>query len=112
MKIAPNVLILTPVKDAVKFLDGYFDNLSRLTFPADKLSLGFFEGDSTDATYAELEGRLPELRKRYRRVGLWRKDFGFKMADGRHRWGLALQVPRRITLAKVRNHLLFHALDD
>jgi hypothetical protein len=112
MAHSPKVLVLTPLKDAAKFLDGYFDRLARLTHPADRLSLGLLEGDSSDSTFADVERLLPALRQRYRRVGLWRKDFGLRIAPGQHRWAIALQVPRRVVLAKCRNRLLFHALDD
>ena len=76
------ILIATPVKDAVRHLDTYFGALSRLTYPADHLSLGFLESDSADATYAALEARLPELQRRYRRARLWKRDFGFRIPAG------------------------------
>lgn len=106
------VLILTPVKDAARRLATYFAGLERLTYPADRLSLGLLEGDSRDDTYAGLAARLPELRRRYRRAGLWKRDFGFRIPDRFHRWAPVVQVPRRAVLAKSRNHLLFRALDD
>jgi hypothetical protein len=34
------VLILTPVKDATPWLDGYLDGLTRLTYPASAISPG------------------------------------------------------------------------
>lgn len=106
------VLILTPVKDAARRLDTYFEGLDRLTYPAGHLSLGLLESDSRDDTYATLEARLPELQRRYRRARIWKRDFGFRIPDRFHRWAPAFQVPRRSVLAKSRNHLLFRALDD
>ena len=107
-----NVLILTPVKDAAQWLPTYFASLARLTYPTEHLSLGFLESDSLDDTYAALEGRLPELRRRYRRAGLWKRDFGFRIPDRFHRWAPVFQIPRRVAISKSRNHLLFRALDD
>jgi hypothetical protein len=106
------VLILTPAKDAVRWLDTYFAALARLTFPVNRLSLGFLEGDSRDNTYAALEARLPELQRRYRRARLWKRDFGFRIPDGLPRWAPVIQIPRRTVISKSRNHLLSRALDD
>jgi hypothetical protein len=106
------VLILTPVKQAAPHLDRYFACLRDLSYEPELLGLGFLESDSTDDTYARLEGRLPELRRRYRRVTLHKRDFGFQLPPRGHRWTTPIQLPRRIVLAKSRNHLLFSALDD
>jgi GT2 family glycosyltransferase len=70
------------------------------------------ESDSTDGTYERLAERLPELRERYRRVTLVKRDFGLRLPPGSPRWAPPLQLPRRVVLAKSRNHLLFAALDD
>jgi hypothetical protein len=106
------VLILTPVKQAAGHLDRYFDCLRQLDHPADRLGLGFLESDSTDGTYDALAARLPELRERYRRVTLLKRDFGFQIPDGQPRWAPHLQLQRRSILAKSRNHLLMCALTD
>jgi hypothetical protein len=109
---AARVLVLTPVKDAARFVDGYVRALRTLTYPPSSLSIGFLESDSDDDTYAALARRLPALRRRYRRVGLWRKDFGYRLPAAIHRGAGPVQLMRRIVLARSRNHLLFHALDD
>jgi len=106
------VLVLTPVKDAAHHLDRYFALLGTLDHPAGRLSLGLLEGDSSDDTYARIAARLPALRARYARVTLARRDFGFRVPDGLPRWAPFLQLARRSTLAKARNHLLFTALAD
>jgi hypothetical protein len=106
------VLILTPVKDGARYLDAYFAALARLSYPPDRLTLGFLEGDSRDDSYAALAARLPELRLRYRRARLWKRDFGFRIPRGLPRWAPVLQIPRRAVIGKSRNHLLFRALDD
>jgi hypothetical protein len=106
------VLILTPVKQAAKHLDRYFELIGRLAYPADRLSLGLLESDSTDDTFGRLEAQLPELREQYARVTLIRRDFGFQMPPGAPRWAPPLQLARRVILAKSRNHLLFAALAE
>jgi peptide chain release factor subunit 1 len=107
-----SVLILTPVKSATAHLPGYVAGLARLSYPSTHLSLGLLEGDSTDATWDMLQEQLPELRRSFRRVGLWRKGFGFQIPAGVPRWAPHLQIPRRSVLAKARNHLLSRALED
>ncbi len=106
------MLILTPVKQAAKHLDRYFELVDGLEHPHDRLSLGLLVSDSTDDTFARLQDRLPELRKRYARVTLARRDFGFQMPFDAPRWSAPLQLARRTILAKSRNHLLFAALRE
>lgn len=105
------VLILTPMKDAARHLDRYFGALSRLTYPRRRLSFGFLESDSRDGTLAAVQARLPELRRRYRRARLWKRDFGFHIPSSYSRWAPAFQMPRRVVLAKSRNYLLSRALE-
>jgi hypothetical protein len=106
------VLILTPVKDAADCIDGYCNRLRTLTYPHDKISLGILESDSRDSTYSDFKGRLGRFRREFRRVGLWKRDFGYRIPPGIHRGAEPIQIERRMILAKSRNHLLFHALDD
>jgi peptide chain release factor subunit 1 len=108
----PTVLILTPVKDAADCLDGYAKRLHRLTYPHGLISLGFLESDSSDTTFADLQRRMSGLDAEFRRARLWKKDFGYRIPPGVPRWEPGIQVERRAILAKSRNHLLFHALDD
>lgn len=106
------ILILTPVKQAAGHLDRYFANLARLEQDPAMLSLGLLVSDSTDGTYEALEARLDDLRARYRRVALAQRDYGFAIPEGMARWAPALQLARRVVLAKSRNVLLFTALRD
>ena len=108
----PAVLILTPVKDAADCLDDYVKLLHRLTYPHGLISIGFLESDSSDTTFGDLRRRMPALDAEFRRARLWKKDFGYRIPTGVPRWEPAIQVERRTILAKSRNHLLFHALDD
>jgi len=106
------VLILTPMKNAAGHLATYLEQLSKLTYPRELLSLGVLEGDSTDDTYEQLEQALVKLKTSFRSVGLWKKDFGFRLPEGVPRYEHSFQVMRRSVLAKSRNHLLFRALQD
>ncbi|MDT9598263.1 glycosyltransferase family protein [Sphingosinicella rhizophila] len=109
---AERVLILTPIKDAIRHLDTYFGLLDRLTYPRDRLSLGLLESDSDDGTFEALLQRRGQLNRPFRRFTLHKRDFGFRMPANQPRWANHLQVQRRSTLAKSRNHLLFRALED
>ena len=106
----PTVLILTPVKNAEPYLDRYFENLMSLRYPAEKLSLGIFESDSEDGTFARIGRELPMLEQRCRRVVLLKHDFF--SADDRGPVPAGPQPQRRSILAKCRNSLLFQALRD
>jgi hypothetical protein len=106
------ILILTPVKDAADALDHYCELLDGLTYPRHLLSIGLLESDSRDGTWEALQERLPRLRAGRRRAEIWKRDFGFHFPPGVHRWEPGFQIPRRTVLAKSRNHLLSHALDD
>jgi glycosyltransferase involved in cell wall biosynthesis len=112
MEHKDKILILTPVKNAERFLDNYFQSLHLLTYPHGLISLGLLESDSSDNTYTKLVQRLPGLDKDFRSASVWRKDFGFHLPLGTPRWTSYLQKERRTVLAKSRNHLLFRALDD
>lgn len=108
----PLVLVLTPVKQAAKHLDRYFELLGELDYPRGRLSIGLLEGDSTDGTYDLLSARVPALEEEYRRVTLVKWDAGFHLPAGIPRWQPTIQLPRRIMLAKARNRLVAAALDD
>ncbi|MGI9070787.1 MAG: hypothetical protein ACR2JB_05515 [Bryobacteraceae bacterium] len=109
---SPRVLILTPVKDAADCLDDYCRLLLRTTYPHRRISLGFLESDSSDSTFADLQRRIPDLGRAFRRVELWKKDFGYNLPVGVHRGDASVRIQRRRVLAKSRNQLLFRALDD
>lgn len=106
------VLILTPVKNAARFLNTYFAALAKLTYPASLISLGFLESNSDDETYERIRERLGRLERRYASAKIWQKNFNFQIPRGLPRWTHAFQLPRRKILAKARNHLLFRALKE
>jgi glycosyltransferase involved in cell wall biosynthesis len=106
------VLILTPMKNATPHLAGYWAALDRLDYPADRLSLGILESDSTDGTAELVRAQLAPLRQRFAAVTFWQKHFNFQIPSDRPRWDYAFQLPRRKILAKSRNHLLFRTLED
>jgi ADP-heptose:LPS heptosyltransferase len=106
------ILILTPVKDAGRYLPRYRELLNRLTYPHRLISIGFLESDSFDGTYEAVKEMLPGLQREFRRAGARKRDFGYMLPRGIHRGAESIQIERRVTLARSRNHLLFYALDD
>jgi hypothetical protein len=100
------------MKDATYTMPRYWELLYSLTYPRAYVSLGFLEGDSSDGTFEQLRARMPQLQRDFRRALMWKRDFGFHIPPGMHRSAEAIQTPRRSVLAKARNHLLFHAIDD
>lgn len=109
---APGVLILTPIKDAVRDAQGYFERLQSLTYPADRISVGLLEGDSRDNTFDVFSALCRQHSSHFRKISIWQKNFGFHLPHGVPRWESKVQFARRSVLAKSRNHLLFRALDD
>ena len=106
----PHILVLTPVKNAAEHVQRFINNLDASSYPKERLSLAFLESDSDDGTYGMLEKMLPELRERYARVELFRRDFGYRTL--RPRWTVSEQFVRRSILARSRNLLLSRALRD
>jgi hypothetical protein len=108
----PTVLILTPVKDAVHYAAGHFERLCGLTYPAELISIGILESDSHDDSFQAFSSLCQARESRFRKVSILKKDFNFRLPAGVPRWEPSVQLARRAVLARSRNHLLFHALDD
>jgi peptide chain release factor subunit 1 len=108
----PRILVLTPMKNASKYLDGYFANLIRLTYPHELLSVAILEGDSTDGTGPRLDQKAREFAHCFNRLDLFKRDYGFSIPAGQPRWSPQFQYPRRVILAKSRNYLISRALRD
>lgn len=106
------VLILTPVKNAKPYLDGYFQRLKALTYDRQHLSLGLLESDSDDGTFEQLQDIARNIDGTYHSIKVFKRDYGFKIPDGVPRWESGLQQARRCILARSRNQLLFRALEN
>jgi len=106
----PKILILTPVKDAERFLPSYFNLLKNLSYPHDCLSLAFLESDSVDNTYTWIQEKRPELQSEFARAKLFKLDFNYH--SDLPRWEPSQQFKRRSILAKSRNYLLSQALES
>ncbi|RMZ92350.1 hypothetical protein DV736_g441, partial [Chaetothyriales sp. CBS 134916] len=107
------VLILTPL---TRFYDEYWDNLLRLSYPHEHISLGFItpktkEGNAAtvalQAAIQKTQSGAEELR--FQSVTILRQDFEPPLASqseaSRHE--LKVQKERRAAMARARNSLLF-----
>jgi glycosyltransferase involved in cell wall biosynthesis len=108
----PKVLILTPVKNAAKYIDSYFQRLVKLTFDHSHLSVALLESDSTDGTYERLLEKVDIFRPQFRSLSLFKYDYKVVQPPAMERWDSAWQLARRGILARSRNQLLMRALDD
>ena len=108
------ILILTPLKDAARYMSKYFELVAELTYPHNLIDLGFLVGDSSDETLAVLASELDRLQKRpdkFRSALIVEKDFGFKLSQNvEDRHGFEAQGPRRKAMGRARNYLLSTAL--
>ncbi len=106
----PFVLVATPIKNAVPFLENYFRNLEATDYPAEKLSLALVASDCTDATVPLAQELIARHASRFRRTRLLHRDFDFHPSG--ERWSREMQRQRRSVLAHARNQLIDEALAD
>lgn len=110
------VLILTPLRDAVHYLEQHFDLISQLTYPHDLIDLAFLVGDTVDDTVAALAKELERVQTNpaiaFRSAMVIEKDFGVQLQQNNveDRHGFAAQGPRRKAMGRARNYLLATAL--
>ncbi|KAG6252116.1 hypothetical protein E4U24_000764 [Claviceps purpurea] len=112
-----HVLILTPM---VRFYQEYWDNLLRLNYPHELITLGFIlpktkEGNAATAALQQMiqktQKRGPE-KDRFKSIIILRQDFDPAIAsqDEAERHKMSNQKARRSVMAKARNSLLFTTL--
>jgi mannan polymerase complexes MNN9 subunit len=110
------VLILTPM---ARFYSEYWDNLVRLSYPHELITLGFIlpknkEGNAaTTALQAAIaKTQQGPLKNRFRSIIIERQDFEAPLAsqDESERHKMENQKARRAAMAQARNSLLFTTL--
>jgi len=104
------ILILTPFKNAARFVPRYASLLEGIDYDPRLISLGMLEGDSDDGTYEKLQSLVPAWQQRFRRVDLLKHDYGLTLKTAR--WAVSGQRMRREVLARVRNRLLSETIRD
>ncbi|KAK7952091.1 uncharacterized protein PG986_007819 [Apiospora aurea] len=109
------VLILTPM---ARFYQDYWDNLLKLNYPHELITLGFIipknkEGNAaTTALQAQIAKTQKSATNKFRRVIIERQDFDPPLAsqDESERHKMENQKVRRAAMSKARNSLLFTTL--
>ncbi|KAK5108535.1 hypothetical protein LTR62_008191 [Meristemomyces frigidus] len=110
-----SILILTPL---ARFYDEYWDNLVKLSFPHDLISLGFIIPKGKDGNLAtqQLQARIektqaPTNKNRFASITILRQDEEQTIAqDEKDRHALSAQKERRAAMSRARNALLFTTL--
>lgn len=112
-----NVLILTPM---ARFYQGYWDNLLKLSYPHELITLGFILPKTKEGNQAttELQERIHKTQKhgpeqeRFKSIIILRQDFepALQSQDESERHKMHNQKARREVMAKARNSLLFTTL--
>ena len=112
-----HILILTPMS---RFYQGYWDNLLKMNYPHELITLGFIlpktkEGNAATAALQQqiqkTQKRGPE-KNRFKSIIILRQDFepALSSQDESERHKMENQKARRSVMAKARNSLLFTTL--
>ncbi|KAI1859864.1 hypothetical protein JX265_010313 [Neoarthrinium moseri] len=110
------ILILTPM---ARFYQDYWDNLMKLNYPHELITLGFIlpKNKEGNAATSALQAAITKAQKgpakeRFRRVIIERQDFEPPLSsqDESERHKLQNQKERRASMSRARNSLLFTTL--
>lgn len=112
-----NILILTPM---ARFYQEYWDNLLKLSYPHELITLGFILPKTKEGNLAttQLQKQIARTQKsgpeeaRFKSIIILRQDFDPPIAsqDESERHKMQNQKIRRAAMAKARNSLLFSTL--
>ena len=107
------VLILTPLKNAAKYLPRYFELIDNMKYPKHLINIAFLVSDTTDDTVDILRSTANRFLNRYKNsydsITIYEKDFKFELPEDK-RHDFELQPLRRSYMARSRNYLLTAAL--
>ncbi|KAJ5780753.1 hypothetical protein N7457_005913 [Penicillium paradoxum] len=110
------VLILTPL---ARFYQEYWDNIVKLSYPHELISLGFIAPKTSDgnAAVAALEKAIAKTQSgpidnRFASISILRQDFDppLKSQDEKARHAMSAQKERRESMSRARNSLVFTTL--
>ncbi|KAK4195669.1 family 62 putative glycosyltransferase [Triangularia verruculosa] len=112
-----NILVLTPM---ARFYQQYWDNLLKLSYPHELITLGFIlpKTKEGNAATTELQKQIAKTQKagpeqtRFKSIIILRQDFEppIQSQDESERHKIQNQKIRRAAMAKARNSLLFTTL--
>ncbi|KAG8627612.1 hypothetical protein KVT40_005095 [Elsinoe batatas] len=116
VKNRESVLILTPL---VRFYQEYWDNLLKLTYPHELISLGFIipRGREGNAATAKLQEQIAKTQKdsnrnRFASITILRQEDEPPLSSQseKDRHAMSAQKERRAAMSRARNSLLFTTL--
>jgi len=112
-----HILVLTPM---ARFYQGYWDNLLKLSYPHDLITVAFIlpKTKEGNAATSALQAQVTKTQKygaedaRFKSVIILRQDFDSPIPsqDEGERHKMQNQKPRRAAMSKARNSLLFTTL--
>ena len=110
-----SILILTPL---ARFYQGYWDNLCKLSYPHELISLGFIipKGREGNLATQQLQERIaktqaPTNKNRFASITILRQDSEPPVAQTEsERHAMAAQKERRAAMSRARNSILFTTL--
>jgi mannan polymerase complexes MNN9 subunit len=110
------ILILTPM---ARFVPEYWDNVVKLTYPHELISIGFIipKNKEGNAALSALEAAIAKTQsgpidKRFASISILRQDFEppILSQDEKERHKMSNQKARRESMSRARNSLLFTTL--
>ena len=116
IKQKETVLILTPLS---RFYPQFFDNLLKLSYPHELISVGFIipKDSAGNAATRQLQEQIAKAQadtesKRFASITILRQDFppGVESQSEHDRHAMSRQKARRAAMARARNSLLFTTL--
>jgi len=76
----PYVMVCIPVKNNGGFMQSLYENITKLDYPKNKITLCILESDSDDLTWEVLQTwKKNKMLQGYRKLYLWKHDFNFKL---------------------------------
>ncbi|XHG09784.1 hypothetical protein AWENTII_012825 [Aspergillus wentii] len=110
------VLILTPL---ARFFQGYWDNVVKLSYPHELISIGFIvprtkEGNAAVAALEDAIGKTQSgpIDNRFASISILRQDFDppIQSQNEKERHKMSNQKDRRESMSRARNSLVFTTL--
>lgn len=107
LKDYPNILIGTPVKNSKPYLENYAQQLVKLDYPKEKITIAMIENDSEDKSWEFLNSKIIPFFKKfcYKAVYSEKKNIGFKLSHhSRHL--KQFSIKRQESIDRTRQYII------
>ena len=108
-----NVLIGIPIKNGKMFIDNLLQQINKLSYPKQYISICFIENDSDDNTWEHLNKQIYTklLYNNYKNITLLKLDLGFKLKhEDRHKFEYSKNRIKNLVI--LRNFIVNNFLKD